>query len=66
MTKNRYVVFDVETPNRHNNRMSAIGITVVKDGRIVDQGTHQELMKHKGYYYELYSRQYEELAWEQA
>lgn len=41
-------------------------ILVVKDGRIVDQGTHQELMKHKGYYYELYSRQYEELAWEQA
>ncbi len=41
-------------------------ILVVKDGKIVDQGTHKELMKHRGYYYELYSRQYEELAWEKA
>ena len=29
-----YVVFDVETPNRENNRMSAIGISIVKEGRI--------------------------------
>ena len=29
-----YIVFDVETPNRRNDRMSAIGITAVKDGRI--------------------------------
>ena len=26
-----YIVFDVETPNRANDRMSAIGITAVKD-----------------------------------
>ena len=32
----RYVVFDVETPNRYNNRMSAIGIAVIEDGQIVD------------------------------
>ena len=32
----RYVVFDVETPNTQNSRMSAIGISVVEDGRIVD------------------------------
>ena len=32
----RYVAFDVETPNRYNNRMSAIGIAVVEDGRIAD------------------------------
>ena len=30
----RYVVFDVETPNRYNNRMSAIGISVIEDGAI--------------------------------
>ena len=36
MTKNRYIVFDVETPNRYNNRISAIGISVVEDGRIAD------------------------------
>lgn len=32
----RYIVFDVETPNRYNNRMSAIGINVVEDGSIKD------------------------------
>lgn len=31
----RFIVFDVETPNRYNDRMSAIGITVVEDGAIV-------------------------------
>ena len=30
----RYIVFDVETPNRYNNRMSAIGISVVENGTI--------------------------------
>ena len=35
--ENRYIVFDVETPNRYNNRMSAIGISVVEDGWIVDE-----------------------------
>ena len=38
-------------------------ILVVKDGRIIGRGTHAELMKEKGYYYELYTRQYEELLW---
>lgn len=33
----RYIAFDVETPNYANNRMSAIGITVVEDGAIVDE-----------------------------
>ena len=32
----RYIAFDMETPNRYNSRMSAIGISVVEDGRIVD------------------------------
>ena len=31
-----YVVFDVETPNRANDRMSAIGITIIRNGRIAD------------------------------
>ena len=30
-----YIVFDVETPNRANDRMSAIGITAIKDNKIV-------------------------------
>lgn len=33
---NRYIVFDVETPNRENSRMSAIGISVIENGCIVD------------------------------
>ncbi|MDE5576976.1 MAG: 3'-5' exonuclease [Oscillospiraceae bacterium] len=32
----RFVVFDVETPNRLNSRMSAIGITVVEDGAVTE------------------------------
>ena len=30
----RYVAFDVETPNAANNRMSAIGIAVIEDGAL--------------------------------
>ena len=30
-----YIVFDVETPNRANDRMSAIGITAIKNDKIV-------------------------------
>ena len=39
-------------------------ILVVRDGRIIGQGTHEELMKERGYYYRLYRRQYEELVWD--
>lgn len=34
---NRYIVFDVETPNSANDRISAIGITVVEDGQIENE-----------------------------
>lgn len=37
-------------------------ILVVKDGRIVEQGTHTELLAKTGYYHELYTRQYEDEA----
>ena len=37
-------------------------ILVVKDGKIIEQGTHKELLKEKGYYYDLYSKQFEEEA----
>ena len=37
-------------------------ILVVKNGRIVEQGSHAELLKLGGYYYELYTRQYEDEA----
>ena len=35
-------------------------ILAVKDGRIVEQGTHKELMERHGYYHELYTRQFTE------
>ena len=33
----RFVVFDVETPNRYNDRMSAIGVTVIENGEITQE-----------------------------
>jgi len=35
-------------------------ILVVKEGKIIERGNHRELLAQKGYYYELYSRQFEE------
>ena len=37
-------------------------ILVVKDGKILEQGTHKELLARDGYYSELYARQFEEEA----
>ncbi len=37
-------------------------ILVVHDGKIVEQGTHSELLKKKGHYFRLYTRQYEDEA----
>ena len=35
-------------------------ILVVKDGKIIEEGSHRELLRQKGYYYDLYSREFEE------
>ncbi len=37
-------------------------ILVVRDGKIIEQGKHGELLKARGHYYSLYTRQYEEEA----
>ena len=37
-------------------------ILVVKDGRIIEQGRHEELLKARGHYFKLYTRQYEDEA----
>ena len=47
--------------HRLSTIVNADVILVVRDGKIIERGTHSELMKHKGYYYELYTRQYEEM-----
>ena len=33
-------------------------ILVMDDGKIVEQGTHEELLQKNGYYYELYNSQF--------
>lgn len=35
-------------------------ILVVRNGKIIEQGRHDDLLKNRNYYYELYSRQYED------
>ncbi len=37
-------------------------ILVVKDGKIIERGSHTELIKKKGYYYELYLKQFRDEA----
>ena len=37
-------------------------ILVVDDGKIIEQGTHDQLMSRRGSYYRLYTRQYEDEA----
>ncbi len=37
-------------------------ILVVKDGKIIEQGRHDELLAARGHYYRLYTRQYEDEA----
>jgi len=41
-------------------------ILVVDDGKIIERGTHKELMAQRGHYHELYTRQFEEEAEEKA
>ena len=36
-------------------------ILLVSDGKIIERGTHEELMRKHGAYYDLYTRQYEEM-----
>ncbi|MCL2761857.1 MAG: ABC transporter ATP-binding protein/permease [Treponema sp.] len=37
-------------------------ILVMKEGKIIERGTHHELMKSRGHYYDLYTRQFEDEA----
>ena len=37
-------------------------ILVVQDGKIIEQGRHEELLAARGHYYDLWTRQYEDAA----
>jgi len=47
--------------HRLSTVIDADTILVVRDGKIIEQGTHRQLMQLRGYYYSLYTRQYEEM-----
>ena len=34
-------------------------IVVLQNGKVVEKGNHQELLKNKGYYYKLYKLQFD-------
>ena len=34
-------------------------VTLQRDGRIVEQGRHRDLLEKKGFYYEIYKSQYD-------
>lgn len=46
--------------HRLSTVVSSDVILVVRDGKIIERGKHTELMKAKGHYYQLFTRQFEE------
>lgn len=46
--------------HRLSTIVNADKILVMKNGRILEQGTHDELLKRQGYYYQLYTNQFKE------
>ncbi len=47
--------------HRLSTIVDADEILVVDDGKIIERGTHKELMRKHGHYYDLYTRQYDEM-----
>lgn len=52
--KNKTIIF---ISHRLSTIKNVDEIIFINDGKIVEQGTHNELIKNKGYYYRLYQDQ---------
>ena len=61
---NAMLVWPIRQLGRMISEMSKAGVSIDRVAYImhspVEQGTHPALLKKQGYYYELYSKQYEE------
>ena len=56
LTKNRT---SIVIAHRLSTIVESDKIVVIKHGQILESGTHEKLLKNKGYYYQLYSSQFD-------
>ena len=53
MTRRRFLALVT-----HGSWLAAMGILVYQTGRITEMGTHADLIRAQGHYYNLYTRQF--------
>jgi ATP-binding cassette, subfamily B, multidrug efflux pump len=46
--------------HRLNTIKKADHILVLKEGQIIENGSHEDLLKHEGFYHELYQSQFKQ------
>ena len=53
----KYTALDFETATSSYTSICSVGLCMVEDGKILEEGTHEELLAKQGRYYELYETQ---------